>query len=387
LTVALLARSGPADAAGADRADANLLADAVRECARSGIARRALLLRLSGLPQTLRRPQHLRLARAALEPLAQVDRARIFTLPGDDLAVIWRGEAENAVASVIGALARLFEGEDTPAVVAPWDLFLLPAQGDMLLSAIQPPAPPAPVSSPARTPPRRLDVAALTALETALATVDVTSFVRRRRIYAAGADGMFRLKWEQRHLSIGDLGETLTPDRSLQADPWLYRRLTRTLDQRMLALLTVPQELRDARPFSLALNVASMLSPAFLRFDAALPTILRGHVMIEMLPADVLGDLSAFVFARDFARERGYRLLLRDMNATLLPVFPLARIGIDMLQLPWSAQLADYADAGDGPLLQDPGRTLLTGTDTPQALSWGTAQGIGFFQGRMVEPG
>jgi hypothetical protein len=57
-----------------------------------------------------------------------------------------------------------------------------------------------------------------------------------------------------------------------------------------------------------------------------------------------------------------------------------------MLQLPWSAALADYADAGDGPLLQDPGRTLLTGTDTPQALAWGTAQGIGFFQGRMVEP-
>ena len=44
--------------------------------------------------------------------------------------------------------------------------------------------------------------------------------------------------------------------------------LTRTLDRRMLALLAEPQELRQAPPFGIALNVAALLGADFLRFDA-----------------------------------------------------------------------------------------------------------------------
>jgi hypothetical protein len=220
-------------------------------------------------------------------------------------------------------------------------------------------------------------------LETGLATVDVARFVRRRRICSLAADGRFHLEWEQRLLSVSELGETLMPDRAVQSEPWLYRRLTRTLDQRMLALLAAPLELRDAGPFSVALNVGSVLSPAFLRFDAALPVLLRGRVVLELLPADVLADPGAFIFARDFAHERGYRLLLREMNADLLGVFPLARIGLDLLQLRWREPLA----AEGAPALHDPANTVLMRADAPEAVEWGRSRGIALFQGRMAEPG
>jgi hypothetical protein len=383
LKVALLTTPGPVEASGTEITEANLLAGLVRECAVAGIGRRALLLRLSRLPPTLRRPQHLRLARAAIDPLVRADRARLFSLPGDDLAVVWRGEAEAAVKAATGALVRLFEDEEIPAFAAPWELFQLPEQAERLLSLLRPETPPATAAN-ARNAPGRLDIATLTALEHGLAGVDVASFVRRRRVCAAGLDGRLRVKWDQRFLSITDLAETLAPDRSVQADPWLYRRLTRTLDQRMLALLAAPQELRDAGPFSVALNTASILSPSFLRFDAALPTILRGHVVIELLPADVLGDLAAFMFARDFARERGYRLLLRDMNAELLPVFPLDRLSVDLLQMPWTEALGTEGAADASP---EAARMLLTGIDSPEALAWARERGVGFLQGRLIEPG
>jgi hypothetical protein len=370
------------DLASGESADDRLLMGLVRECVRAGIGRRALLLRLSALPPALRRPQHLRLARAAIEPLARADRARVFTLPADDLAVVWRGDAPGALTSAIAALARLFEDEETPAAIAPWQVFVLPDDADRLLASIRPavPVPPPPSSRP---PPGRLDLQALGALETGLASVDVARFARRRRVCVQLADGSFRLRWEQRFLSIVELADALAPERAVQADPWLFRRLTRTLDQRMLALLAAPHEMRDAGPFSLALNVSSILSPGFLRFDAALPANLRGQIILELLPADVLGDLAAFMFARDFARERGYRLLLRDKNADLLAVFPLARIGVDLLQLRWSESLARVG--GDLALL-DPAHSVLTRTDSAQALSWGRAHGIGYFQGRVVEP-
>ena len=47
----------------------------VRDCVSSGVPRRALLLRMDLLPRSLSRPHHLRLARAALDPLTGADRA------------------------------------------------------------------------------------------------------------------------------------------------------------------------------------------------------------------------------------------------------------------------------------------------------------------------
>ena len=64
----------------------------------------------------------------------------------------------------------------------------------------------------------------------------------------------------------------------MRADPWLFRRLTRTFDRRMLALLASPEELRLAGPLGIDLNVASVLSPAFLRFDGGV----AGGVALDM---------------------------------------------------------------------------------------------------------
>ena len=134
----------------------------------------------------------------------------------------------------------------------------------------------------------------------------------------------------------------------------------------MLALLAAPRELDNAGPFGLALNVASILSPEFLRFDAALPGALRGQVVIELLLADVMADPAAFLFARDFAQGRGYLLLLRGVTAGLLEAFPLRRIGLDMLGLRFTPELAgldlDLADAD---------HVVLSRADTGAALAWG----------------
>ena len=229
-----------------------------------------------------------------------------------------------------------------------------------------------------------LDPPALAALEAALAQADVASFVRRRQICERLPDGGFRLRWEKRALVGGrDRRDTGARDRAMQADPWLFRRLTRTLDRRMLVLLSAPEELRGAGPFGLNLNVASILSPEFLRFDAVLPGALRGHVVIDLLPADIMADPAAFLFARDFARDRGYRLLLHGITADLLEVFPLRRIGLDLLRLHWSPELARL---DPDQALPDAAHTVLSRADTAEALAWGRDQGIVLYQGRAVVP-
>ena len=366
------------------QAAARQLEALVRESAATGTARQALLLRLSALPRGLAQPHHLRLAHEALEPLGIADRARLFLLPNADAVMIWRGEAGALLATTRDRLRHLF-ADDNRALPMPERLaehLDLPNDADALLAAIADSLAP-PVARAANTKPRNpLDPATLAALERALAGAELSRFARRRAVCARQPGGGFQLVWEKRVFSLAELSETLAPDRDLKAAPWLFRRLTRTLDRRMMALLCAPDEMRDAGPFGLVLNVGSVLSPDFLRFDAALPSRLRGQVVLELHPADILADPAAFLFARDFARTRGYRLLLGGLTAELAGLFPLDGTSFDYFQLAWSPTLAAIDLAALGAI---PGCLVLGGADSAAALQWGQANGVALYQGGRVQ--
>lgn len=357
----------------------------VASSAASGVARRALVLRLSRLPSQYARPHHLRLARAALDPLRSADRAESFDLPNSDTAILWRGSGEPALQASLTAVAELFAGVPFPAP-DPEALCLLldlpddaPTLIELARASLPPAAPPPPAASrPA------IDAAGLAALEAALAQADLARFVRRRPVCAVGRDGRFRLAFERRVPSLTEIGADLAPGRSLPSEAWLVRRLTRTLDRRMLALLAAPGELTGAAPLGLDLGVASLLGADFLRFDAVLPAGLRGRVTIGLAAADLLADLPAFLFARGFAQARGYRLALRDVTGDLAAVLPPAQLGLDLLDLRWSPELAGTTPERLG---VDTAATILDGVDDAPALDWGRRHGIALFQGRMVRPG
>ena len=77
---------------------------------------------------------------------------------------------------------------------------------------------------------------------------DLARFARRKTIWRLGP-GPPAAAWEHRTLSLAELGAELMPGCDLAGDPWLLRRLKRTLDRRVLALLASPGELASAGPF------------------------------------------------------------------------------------------------------------------------------------------
>ncbi len=351
------------------------LAALVANCTNAGVARQVMLLRVDRLPPALTRPHHLRLAEAALAPLLRLPRAELFQLPGPSLAVSWRGGAEAELLDVIDELEHLLID---PAVTGPVlsdliSLYDLPDTGDLLLGAFGEDT--RPVESATAGAP--LDPSFLTLLEACLAQADVSRFARRESVWQM--DGKrIALAWEDRTLSIAELTEELAPGYDLQAEPWLFRRLTRTLDRRVLALLASPGELAAAGPFAFSLNVASLLSPDFLRFDTALPACLRGRIVVAFSPADIVADAHSARFAIGFARTRGYRLLLRTDTADLLGVMAPATLDFDYVATPWSASLPGREADVFAQLL--PECLLLTGCD-PSAIEWGLDKGVRLFAG------
>lgn len=363
------------------------LTSVVQSCITAGIERQALVLRLGLLPAACVRPHHLRLFRAALDPLLDADRASAFRLPDETVVVVWRGAAEALLTRALAAVRHLLA--DMPAELPPWehfaDVIALPAHAEPMLRLITASEPAsgsegAPGANAPRLTP--LDGKLLASIERSLTQTDLSSFMRRRPVCRLDDQGAMHRQWEERGLALGDLAAMLVPGRSLSADPWLFQHLSRALDRRLLALLSEPAELRQAPPFSLGLTLEGLLGAEFLRFDAALPTSLRGAVVINLRAPDILADPAAFAFARDFAHARHYRIALHGATPCLLAAFRVGPGAIDLVQFSFPSGRAAF----ELPSALNPACVVLADADTPAALHHGRMAGIRLFKGALARP-
>lgn len=364
-----------------DQADA--LRDVLRQIERAGTPRRALLLHVDRLPAGMDRPHHQRLARAAISSMANADRVQFFELSRGRQAIIWRGRGSAELEPILSAIELLLADlppEHAIPVGQLISVYDLPAQGAWLLDElVERPHANAPHG---HEPVRKLNAPLLGRLEQSLAQADLTRFIRWRPVVKLQARQL-QTAWEMRYVCASDLAASLCPEHRIKAEPWLFRRLTRSFDRRMLAMLTNAQELRGAGPFSLHLNVATILSAEFLRFDAALPASLRGEIVLNLTAPDVLADAASFTFARNFARSRGYRLLLRDATTALLAVFDVAAAEFDLIDVPLTSALA--ADPDQLRLMLPPSiGMVLSRVDLGSELEWARAQGFVYCRGRAA---
>ena len=116
--------------------------------------------------------------------------------------------------------------------------------------------------------------------------------------------------FQELYISSADLGRLVSPDCVLTADPWLFQRLTKALDLRMLAVLMRRQEPALGKDFSLNLNVSTVLSPEFAQFDREVVAVSGRKVIIELQQIDIFSDPDSFAAARRLLRERGYKICL-----------------------------------------------------------------------------
>ncbi len=350
------------------------LREIVRQTQTAGVPRRAVLLHMDRMPAALAKPHHHRLARAALAGLSERDHAQSFELSRGRLAIVWRPrgaeEIEGAMAGLDVLLGDLPQGGTVPLGQL-LSIYDLPGQAAWLLDGL---ADLETQLDHAVDPALGLDVPLLIRLEETLTQADLSQFVRARPVIDIEGAAP-RLAWEERAIGIVEMAATLCPGRHLQEGSWLFRRLSRSIERRVLAMLTAPRELAGARPFSMAISVSSILSAAFLAFDAALPAGLRGKVVLELEEPDILADTLSFCFARNYASARGYKLLLRA-GAGLLD---LRAAGLDYAEVTLSAEVA-----ADPSRLPERGMLVLGGVDDAAQMVWARGHGCTRLKGAVL---
>ncbi|MBV8653618.1 MAG: EAL domain-containing protein [Alphaproteobacteria bacterium] len=370
--------------------------------------RRAIHMHLSRLRPSNKRPDRIRIAVNTFEFLVRHFEGQIFALSNSDIVFVCNGGDIGALDDAVMRIRHLFGGDpltqdfdgQAESRFCSWydlgrqyDDFLVVTQQlaeedrrrSQRLSAI---AGPAEQKPPELQP---LNPRQLSELIDAIERADLSNMMRRQAICGLPAGATPQPMFRELYISIDQLRSIVMPDYNITADRWLFQHLTRTLDVRMLQLLSKNDDRAISASYSININVATLLSDRFLAFDAGLSAATRGTIVFELQPIDVFADLGAFMFARDFVKERGYRVCLDGVTNLTLPFVDRERLGIDLVKIIW--QQDALAASRDEHLreLRDfvtgfgKASTILCRCDSEAAIAVGRALGIGLFQGHHVD--
>ena len=175
--------------------------------------------------------------------------------------------------------------------------------------------------------------------------------IRRQSVCVILDDIQPQPMFEEVFVAIADLGETLLPDVSLTATPWLFQDLTETLDKRVLSSVSRHDDGSFTHDFSLNLNVSTILSEDFRNFDYNIRSGMKSSIVLELQPIDIFSDLTSYLLARDYAQNLGYKICIDGVTDKSLRFIDRERLGADLLKLVWTPELPEAIESD--PLLQD----------------------------------
>jgi hypothetical protein len=387
----------------------NLLLDYVRRLETRKKGRRIVQIFLSRLRPINRREHHIRLAAENFETLIKDLKGQLFTLKNTDLYFVFQASAQTEVETAVQRVRYLF-GDDPlcaekadPTLFATW--FNVETQYDEILKFVQTliteDQKVAKQSSRAASDTRAalrnkqqrgepLTPEVLARVETALVRADLSNLVRRQFSCSLAPNGSPISIFSELFISIKDLRETLLPGVDLLANRWLFQHLTATLDRRMLAMLAKTDTITISGDISFNMNVSTILSPEFLAFDDNLTANRRGAMIVELQEVDIFADLGAYIFAREFIQERGYRICIDGLTHTTMAMIDRERLGADLVKMVWHGDLVEGGAEMQKRIRAMVRRTganriVLCRCDSREAVDFGHSVGINLFQGRHVE--
>lgn len=383
----------------------NLLIDYLHRLERHRTERRAVYIHLSGLNSQNRRDHHLRIVVSTFDGLVKMLQAQVFTLANSDLVVVYKAQAQDEVESSIVKLRFLFS--DDPLIIddaqgrkgtfctwydleREYDMVVALAQKMLQEEKARRQAQQEKVSRETRVMDKPVGAPftpdLLARVEAALGQADLANLMRRQAVCAVVGQAAPQPVFHELFISIADLRQTLMPSVNMNSSPWLFQQLTETLDRRVLSLLNKHDDRTLEGDISLNLNVSTILSPEFMVFDDNVKAGMRGTIVLELQKVDIFADLGAYLFARDFAHDRGYRICVDGLSYSMLPFVDRERLGADLIKLIWDPSLTEEKDKKTDALRRiGVTRIILARCDTPSAIEYGHSVGITLFQGRHIE--
>lgn len=390
----------------------DLLLDYAERLERHVVGRRAVHVHLSLLRPHNRREHHLRIAVGNFDSLVARHDGQSFQLQNGDIVVVVKDCSIAQIDEVILKLRYLFsddplaqEEEDdsgTQLRFCTWyELEQDYARFMALARRMHDLAHSLPSSNavgegeraadPELEAPREpLDPDRLSKLEKAIRGSDISTLMRRQAVCLIAKGQSPKPVFNEIYVSIEELRRRVLPEVNLTSSRWLFMHLTEALDLRLLKAL--PELEADVQlSTSLNLNINTLLSEQFLSFDRLLRHYTKKSMIVELQLSDVFNDIGSYQFARDFARDRGYKICIDGLTHLSFPIVRRDELDADMLKMIWSPDLVDDTDRKRRAKIREAigrsgaTRVVLCRCDNQQAIAYGESMGITMYQGRHID--
>ncbi|HYE49934.1 MAG TPA: hypothetical protein VEB20_10125 [Azospirillaceae bacterium] len=227
-------------------------------------------------------------------------------------------------------------------------------------------------------------------IERAVQMFDLSPFMLNQPVVNIQNGEENEFEYFELYIAIKALEERLSPKYDITHNKWLFSYFTANLDLSVLKALNYGVDFLRGRRLGLNLNLATILSASFVKFDERLTADLRGNVVLEINKTDLIENTSMYKEVVDFATSRGYQICIDGLNDFWVTHMDLEYMACDYAKIIWTEDMQNMSDGEKEAFMekvqaQSNCRYILARCGTVNGLIWADKVGISLVQGRIVD--
>ena len=214
-----------------------------------------------------------------------------FNISNGDVIVLYKGLKLTGVTDVCQKVEQVFLSKTTLTGANPYKEYSLYSIMELALNFVnvirfveELQAGEAGIAATETKPPITLEEMAK--LERAMQMFDLSPFLFNQAIANLDPMAEDEMAYFELYISIKLLQERLCPDYDLTANKWLFNYFTANLDQSVLRALNHGLSFMRGRRIGININLSTVISTGFVKFDERLPIDFRGQVVLEISKSD-----------------------------------------------------------------------------------------------------
>jgi EAL domain-containing protein (putative c-di-GMP-specific phosphodiesterase class I) len=337
----------------------------------------------------------LSIKRAMQETADNSSYLQVFTLSNDDVIILYKGIKFSAISEVCQNLERLLLARTSMTKPNPYredslysimELSLNFVNVMRFVEGLQAEA--GDKAEQQTKPPITLEE--LGKIERAVQMFDLSPFMLNQPVVNIRNSEENEFEYFELYIAVKSLEERLSPEYDITANKWLFSYFTANLDLSILKTLNYGVDFLRGRRLGLNLNLSTILSASFIKFDERLTTDLRGNVVLEINKTDLIENVNMYKEVVDFASTRGYQICIDGLNDFWITHMDLEYMACDYAKIFWSEEMAhmsegEYEAFVEKMKAQSNCRYILARCGTVEGLIFAEKAGIDFVQGRGVD--
>ncbi|WP_158043453.1 EAL domain-containing protein [Skermanella pratensis] len=230
----------------------------------------------------------------------------------------------------------------------------------------------------------------LARIERQMAIFDLSPFMLNQPVMDIRPEARNHREYFELYIAVKSVEDRLSPEFDITANRWLFNYFTSNLDQSILKTLNYGIDFIRGHKIGLNINLTTVLSAAFVKFDERLTAELRGNVVLEINKVDLIENESLYREVVDFARNRGYSICIDGLTPFWVTHMDLEYMACDYAKVFWSPDMLEmdrneYRNLEERINNQDNCRFILARCGTVSGLLFAHRIGIHLVQGRIVD--